>query len=305
MIDGKPKVTLGVCVRNGASTINEAIKSIIAQDFPHKMMELILVDDGSQDSTPSLLQSYASKIDISTKVFRTFWKGLGHARNTVVDNATGEYILWVDADMTLSSDYVTRLVDFMDRNPKVGIAKGRVSLERAKNALATLETYSRAAGKMVDYNSEKTLSKAVGTGGSVYRLATIRQAGKFDENLRGYGEDWDLEIRVRARGWLIFTLDARIFDYERLGITWKSLWRRYWLRGYYSHYFLHKNPGLIKHYKMFPLAALLTGFIHARKLFNMTRERIIFLLPIQYIFKMTAWNIGFIIGHLNKYQPKL
>ena len=303
MIDGKPKVTVGVCVRNGASTINEAIKSIIAQDFSHKQMEVIFVDDGSQDSTPSILQSYASKIDISTKVFHTSWRGLGHARNTVVNNATGEYVLWVDADMTLSSDYVRRIVDFMDCNPIIGIAKGYLALEPAKNALATLETYSRAAGKMVDYNSDKTFSKAVGTGGSVYRLATIRQAGKFDENLRGYGEDWDLEIRVRARGWLVSTLSVRFFDHERLGITWKNLWRRYWLRGYYSHYFLHKNPGLIKHYKMFPLAAFLTGFIHARKLFNITHERIVFLLSFQYLFKMSAWYVGFMESHSDSYQP--
>jgi len=304
MIDRKPKVTIGICVRNGASTVKETVKSIVAQDFPHDSMEIIFVDDGSQDNTLSIIQNHALDIDIPTKVFHTSWKGLGRARNIVIDNATGEYILWVDADMMLSDDYVTKIVDFMDRNPKVGIAKGRLTLEPSENVLATLETYSRAVSKMVDFNSEKTLSKAIGTGGSIYRSAVIRQAGKFDENLRGYGEDWDLEIRVRARGWLVSIIDAKLFDYERLGVTWKNLWQKYWLRGYHSHYFLHKNPGLIKHYRMFPPAAFLTGVIHAQKLANMVHKSMVFFLPIQYVFKMTAWYFGFLVSHLNSYHPK-
>ena len=49
----KPKVTIGVCARNCETTIGEAVESIIMQDYPHELIEVIFVDDGSTDGTPS------------------------------------------------------------------------------------------------------------------------------------------------------------------------------------------------------------------------------------------------------------
>jgi GT2 family glycosyltransferase len=137
----------------------------------------------------------------------------------------------------------------------------------------------------------------------MYRLEAIRQLGGFDENLKGYGEDQDIEIRVRTSGWSLATTDAKFSDYERYGLSWRSLWRRYWLRGYYIHYFLHKNRGVLKHYKMFPLAAFLSGFLHAQILFKLTHAKAVFLLPLQYLFKFSAWYFGFMRSHINGYEP--
>ena len=290
-------------MRNCESYVKDAINSILKQDFPNELLEVIFVDDGSEDNTLSIVQEYASQMDISAKVFHTAWKGLGHARNTVIKNAQGDFILWVDGDMMLSNDFVRKLVEFMEQHPNVGIAKGKQALKPRKNLLATLEAYSRAAGRMVNYQSRKGRFKSLGTGGSIYRIEVIKQVGNFDENLRGYCEDWDFEIRARKAGWLLFTVDAFFLDYERYGISWKNLWRRYWLRGYYTHYFLHKNSGMLKHYRMFPPAAFLSGLLHAFTLFKKTSQKVVFLLPFESMFKMTAWYIGFIKSHLNSYAP--
>ncbi|MEM1540969.1 MAG: glycosyltransferase [Candidatus Bathyarchaeia archaeon] len=299
----KPVVTVGVCVRNGASTLREAIESIMSQNYPHELMEVIFVDDGSEDTTPLIINAYASKMDMKVKIFRHKWKGLGFSRNVVVNNAEGKYIIWVDGDMVLSKDFIKKLVDFMEQHPKVGITKGKQALIPGKNVLATLESYSRAAGRMVDYASDKGRFKALGTGGAIYRRQIFEQVGGFDEKLRGYNEDWDVEIRARAAGWQLSTVDAYFCDYERFGLTWKNLWKRYWIRGYHTHYFLHKNNGMIKHYRMFPLAAVLSGLIHALKLYKLTRRKIVFALPLQYFFKMTAWYVGFARSHLDSYAP--
>lgn len=300
----KPKVTIGVCVRNCEDYVKEAIDSILNQDFPHERIELIFVDDGSTDSTLSIIEQQVSGIDIPTKVFSIPWHGLGYARNVVIANAQGDFILWVDGDMVLSKDYVDKQVKFMQQHPKVGVAKGKLALEPAENLLATLETYSRAAGRMVDYQSEEARSKALGTGGSIYRVEVIKEVGGFDESLKGYNEDWDMEIRARATGWLLCTMNTEFADYERHGLTWKSLWSRYWLRGYHTHYFLHKNHGLLKHYRMFPPTALMSGLLSAHLLFKLTHEKKVFLLPFQSMFKMTAWYVGFIRSHLNDHEPK-
>jgi glycosyltransferase involved in cell wall biosynthesis len=300
----KPAVTIGLCVRDCENFVGDAIESIKEQDFPHELVEVIFVDDDSTDETLSIIKSYVPKMDMKVQVFHHKWKGLGYSRNIVVNNAKGDFILWVDGDMVLSKDFVSKLVKFMEQHPEVGIAKGKQALKPGGNMLATLEAYSRAVGRMVNYQSEKARSKSLGTGGAIYRLEAIRQVGGFDENLRGYGEDLDIEIRIRKNGWLLATTDAYFLDYERRELTWKSLWSRYWLRGYYMHYFSHKNKGFIKHYRMFPPAAFLLGFLHANKLFKMTCERKIFLLPLQYLYKVTAWYFGFIRSHMNGYEPE-
>jgi glycosyltransferase involved in cell wall biosynthesis len=303
-VQPKAKVTIGFCVKNCEATVKEAIDSIICQDYPHDLMEVIVVDGYSKDRTIKIVKEALRHSDIKTRIFFEN-KGLGVARQIVVDNAVGDYIVWVDGDMVISRDYVRKLVEFMDKDPKTGIVKGKQSLEFQSNMLGTLEAYSRAAGKMVDFSSEKAYSKALGTSGSIYRVEAIRQIGGFDKNIKGYCEDWDVEIRVKANGWLLHSIDANFLDYERHGVSWKNLWSRYWRRGYDTHYFLHKdkNAELIRHYRMFPPAAFLLGIFHAHKLFKMTHRKEVFLLPLQYVFKMTAWYIGFARSHLDSYEP--
>lgn len=238
-----PEVTVGVCVRNSEISIRDAIDSIMNQDYPHNRMKVLFVDDGSEDSTLSIVKGRIPKMDVPASVLHTSWKGVGSARNTVLSNAQGEYILWVDGDMVLSKNFLRKMVDFMEENQKTGIAKGKQALLPGRNLLATLETYSRAAGRMVDYQSPKGRFKAVGTGGALYRMTAIKNVGRFDESLKGYNEDWDFELRLRKAGWSLQTVNVAFRDYERYGLTWKSLWSKYWLRGYYTHHFLHINMG--------------------------------------------------------------
>ena len=301
----KPNVSIGVCVKNVEDFIEDAIDSIIKQDYPHRYLDVIFVDDGSEDNTLLIIKKKVEKIDIPFKIIHTSWNGIGHARNIVVTNAGGDYILWVDGDMVLSKDYTRTLVEFMEKHQKVGIVKGKQSLKPEGNLLAILETYSRAAGKMIDYQSEKARTKSLGTGGSLYRKNIIQQVGGFDENLKRYGEDFDLEIRIRNAGWSLSTTYAKCLDYERRGITWKTLWIKYWIRGFYSHYFLHKNIGMIVHYRMFPPAAFLVGLLQANKLFRLTRDKAVFLLPFHNFLKMFVWYMGYIKAHFLSYQPKL
>lgn len=243
-------------------------------------------------------------MDLAVKVIHTPWKGLGNGRNIVVANAEGEYILWVDGDMLLSPDFLSKLVRFMEENPKAGVVKGRQALIPARNLLATLEAYSRAAGKMVDFQSKKGQFKVVGTGGALYRIQAVRQVRGFDNKLKGYNEDWDVELRMRKAGWTLHTVNATFYDYERYGLTWKLLWRRYWLRGYHTRYFLHKNKGMIRHYRNFPPAAFLSGLLSSFSLFRLTRQRAVFLIGIQSTFKMTAWYAGFIRSHMDSPASK-
>ena len=112
------KVTIGLCVRNAEVTIRQAIDSILDQDFPCEHMELIVVDGCSEDGTLDIVKNRIKNSGIESRIFCEK-KGLGYARQIVVDNAQGEYIIWVDSDMLLSRNFMRKQVLFMERNPRV------------------------------------------------------------------------------------------------------------------------------------------------------------------------------------------
>jgi GT2 family glycosyltransferase len=182
----------------------------------------------------------------------------------------------------------------MDHNQDVGVAKGRFSTSIAGNWIALLELYSRAASKMVDFDyKSKKDSKALGTGGSIYRTAIIRQIGGFDEEILGYGEDWDVEYRIRTAGWSLRVVDAEFHDRESLRIRWSELWSNYFKRGYDLHFFSRKNKGMLSLTRMLPPSSLLAGFFHSLKIYPLVHRKIVFLLPLEYLFKSTAWCVGY------------
>jgi glycosyltransferase involved in cell wall biosynthesis len=269
-------------------------------------MEIIFVDDGSVDETLHIIKNYVSRIDIKTQIFHQSWKGLGAARNMVVNHASGDYIIWVDGDMIVSPDFVKKQVEFMERNPHVGIAKGRYDLTPGPDLASTLEIYSRGSGtiKPLDPNKKRSL----GTGACIYRVKCIKQVGGFDENIRGYGEDWDAELRIRNAGWLFQITTAKWRDYERLGLSYKMLWQRYVKRGCDMYYFDKKNKGLIKLHRMSPLVSFLSALLAAFTIYKIVRKKIVFLLPFHNLFKSVAWCWGFLkaklfygdILHVNK-----
>ncbi len=291
-VSAKPLVTIGLCVKNCEKYISDTMASLIAQDFPPGLIELIVVDGNSTDKTLSMIKKYIPATRMQYKVFCES-RGLGVARQIVVDNAQTEYIVWVDGDLVLSEDYIKRLFSSMSQDSSLGIVKGKHSLESGANGVATLETYSRAVAKLIDFNL-KINTKSMGTAGCMYRVEAIRQAGGFDTSIKGYGEDWDAERRIAAKGWRLCILDIYYRDYERYGLTWKDIWRKYLTRGRDSFWLFHNDRGSVELYRWTPFAGFVFGLLHSSIAYRLTGKKIAFLLPIQYAYKQSAWCLGFL-----------
>jgi glycosyltransferase involved in cell wall biosynthesis len=286
------KVTIGLCVRNAEATIRQAIDSILNQDFQHELMELIIVDDYSKDRTLYIVKNRIKNSEIKSRIFCEK-KGLGHARQIVVDNAQGDFIIWVDADMILPRDFVKKQVLFMERNPRVGIAKGKYGMQKRNNLVATLEDIEFA----LTFRCEgETNSQSLGTSGCIYRVEAIRKVGGFDPSIKGAGEDTDVENRIRSAGWSLYITSA-VF-YEKRRNTWKSLWSEYFWHGIGASYVFRKNRRGINIYKMLPPVAIFAELLRVPLAYRLTRRNAALLLPFHYVFKRIAWFLGFIKGKL-------
>lgn len=105
-------ISVIVPVYNGERYIGECIESIIGQT--HKDIELIIVDDGSTDSTPAIIKRYAAA-DRRIRLIRGNNKGPSAARNTGLDNASGAYITFVDADDLIAPQFIEMLLSMIEK----------------------------------------------------------------------------------------------------------------------------------------------------------------------------------------------
>lgn len=104
--DGMSKtVTVVIPIYNVEKYLNRCIESVVGQTY--KNLEIILVDDESPDNCPQICESWKDR-DNRIKVVHKKNAGLGYARNTGIDCATGEYICFVDSDDYIATDMVEK-----------------------------------------------------------------------------------------------------------------------------------------------------------------------------------------------------
>ena len=88
-------ISVIVPIYKTAAYLPECVDSLIAQTYEN--LEILLVDDGSPDESGTIADAYAAK-DPRIKVFHKENGGVSSARNLGIQNATGEYIAFVDSD---------------------------------------------------------------------------------------------------------------------------------------------------------------------------------------------------------------
>lgn len=107
--DIKPLVSVYLPTKNRCSLIGRAILSVMNQDYPN--IELIIVDDGSTDSTPEYLSDFAEKYsNIAIKRFETS-QGACAARNWAINHASGEFVTGLDDDDYFLPHRISSLID--------------------------------------------------------------------------------------------------------------------------------------------------------------------------------------------------
>ncbi len=193
------RVSAVIAVYNGARTIDRAIESVLKQDFSG--CEIVVVDDGSTDSTVERLKQWGDKI----RIVRQANRGPSVARNNGVGIATGEYVAFLDADDAWMPGKLGRAVAALEAEPEAVLAysnftpvddSGREIRERF------FEEYSDHAPSM-----EELLTRwwPILTSTVVMRRDTFQRCGGFSEEFRSAGyEDPYLWLMAREHGKFVY-----------------------------------------------------------------------------------------------------
>jgi len=106
----EPLASIIVPIYNAEEYLVECLDSIINQTY--KKLEIILIDDGSQDNSGKIADEYSKK-DLRIKVIHQKNSGVSATRNTGIRKACGDYICFVDSDDYICKDFIKNLVDDM------------------------------------------------------------------------------------------------------------------------------------------------------------------------------------------------
>jgi len=119
---------------NTSQTIQQAIHSILAQDFSN--FELLILDDGSTDETPNIVSSFKDqRIRLVSDGQR---RGLATRLNQAIDMARGQYIARMDADDVSFPERFGRQVAFLEKNPEIDLVGCRAVVFREKDEVVGL-----------------------------------------------------------------------------------------------------------------------------------------------------------------------
>ena len=134
-----PKVSIAMPVYNREKYVAQSIESVLNQTFTD--FELLICDDGSTDSTWSVLENYACK-DKRVKLFRNKTNlGISKTLNKLISHSEGEYLARQDSDDLWLKGKLKMQVDFLDNNKDYDVVDGKCKFINSKGRKKLLYHY--------------------------------------------------------------------------------------------------------------------------------------------------------------------
>jgi GT2 family glycosyltransferase len=252
-----PEVSVNIANWNGGTDIIKCLESVYAQTYPG-MKEVVVVDNGSTDGSLSVIEKKFPKVRILKNDFNM---GFCKAHNQAIRVSEGEFILSLNFDILLETDFLSKMVSAALTEDRIGMVSGK--LYRSMNGAKTLTLDStgivmryyfpspRGEGEedtgQYDGMDQRYIFGPCGAA-PLYRramLEDIKCGGEyFDEDFVNYVEDVDLAWRAQLRGWKAVYESSAVAYHER-GVTRKSNpeeQRNYYSRGFRNRYLaMYKN----------------------------------------------------------------
>ena len=242
------------------------LQDILQQTYPHKDMEILLIDSISQDTSKKIMSDFADKYQNEfwqIKVLDNAGKRLANGWNVALRNYEGEAIIRIDAHAHIPQDFVSKNIARLETGEYVcGGRRPSIAEEDTLSAKLLLAAESAMLGSGISSfrNSEKSgYVKSIFHG--AYRREIFDKVGFFDERL-GRTEDNDIHQRIRAAGYKIF-MDKDIVSYQYVRPTLSKMLKQKFMNGYWIGRTMYVNPACISWYYFMPMifiiALLITG----------------------------------------------
>ena len=200
-----PKVSVIIPCYNHGHYIKEAIESV-EKCTDKDLYEIIIINDGSTDSyTNEMMQQLQKE---GYHVINQKNQGLGATRNNGIRAAGGKYILPLDSDNKIRTEYIYKSIETLDNQPGIAMVYGDAQFFGDKDK-------RRVVG---DFNLQQLMLENNIDACAVYRKSVWEAVGGYDEKMPAMGfEDWDFWLNLSFHNYKFHYVNEILFDYRILG----------------------------------------------------------------------------------------
>ena len=207
-----PKVSILIPAKDEEVVIEGAILCANRLDYPKDLLEIIVVEDGSKDETPTIGKRMASLVPNVVCVSGGESKGKPAALNRAFANATGDLIAIFDSDTRYGPDLLLRAVKHLHDHPEIDVAQAFPQVMNAETNVITRINYYETRFWFQGLQSAKDryglFMHLAGTGMFIRRRA-LQALGPWDESC--LTEDLDYSLRLARSGGKVGMVDADIW----------------------------------------------------------------------------------------------
>ena len=198
---GSPRVSVILPVYNGAGTIERALKSVFDQTFTD--FEVVVVDDGSTDDTPSVLAKFKDRI----RMIRQANRGFPGARNTAIAASRGELLALIDHDDQWLPRKLELNVAALDRDLGASLVYSDLVVVNELGEESRASPIGSATAHAPSMDEMLARMWPIMPSTVVMRRAAFERAGGFGESLH---QDLDFWLRMREQGTYIYLPDKLV-----------------------------------------------------------------------------------------------
>jgi len=207
LLPAAPKVSVVVCTYNGARTLEQCLHSLLRLDYPD--FEVIVVDDGSEDDTASILDRFPE-----IRVIRQPNHGLSAARNAGLQAAAGTVIAYTDSDCFADRDWLSQLVAQLEASGAAAVGGPNLPPDDGRMAACV----AASPGQPMHVLESDQVAEHIPGCNMAFRREALESINGFDTQYRKAGDDVDVCWRLQQAGhWITFAPAAFVWHHRRQG----------------------------------------------------------------------------------------
>ena len=256
-------VTVGIIAKNEEKHIGTILEQLKNQTYSHDKIEVILVNSMSTDTTKNIMNSFAkTKEFFGVKIFDNPKQTQASSWNIVIENASGDLIIRLDAHSLIPKDFVEQNVACIDSGESVcgGHRVNIISGNGLSEKILLAAENSMFGSSVAKYrnDSEDVYVKTIPH--ACYKKEVFEKCGVFNENLLR-SEDNEMHFRIRQNGYKI-RMSTKIYsEYQTRATLSGMLKQKYGNGKWIGITSMKETPSIFSLYHFVPLAFVLAAIL--------------------------------------------